>query len=175
MRQITQDQFTALVGEAKIKSRLKNELRFAASTVNVAPGDWNDLELMNITDRTGVKGALLLEPDNEIFILSYELSRGITNRLTGRSSPVICDFCKTWQSGNNAARISFSKDMRSLNSVTFLCCCDLACSSHVRTKTKASISSRAQLREDLTNEQRIERLKERLRVLINDMHLEPLG
>jgi hypothetical protein len=174
MRTINQESFGELIKKANIKPRLKRELRFVASTANMAPEDWLERELMNITDRTGVKGVLLLEPDDKLFILPYELFRGLSNPQTGRSNPVICDFCRTWQGGGNAARISFHKDPQSINSVTFLCCADLACSNHVRTKTKASIGSRAQLREDLTNEQRVERLKDGLRNFINEMGAMPI-
>ena len=174
MRTITQELFSELIKKATIKPRLKRELRFVASTANMTPEDWLERELMNVADRTGVKGVLLLEPDDELFIVPYELFRGLSNPQTGRSNPVICDFCRTWQGGSNAARISFHRDSQSINSVTFLCCADLACSNHVRTKTKASIGSRAQLREDLTDEQRVERLKDRLRKFINDMGVEPV-
>lgn len=174
VRIINQKQFGELIGKVTLKPRLKRELRFISSTENIAPEDWQYCELMPITDRTGVKGVLLLEPEDKLYVLPYELFRGLSNSQTGRPNPIICDFCRTWQSGSNAARISFRKDPKSINSTTFLCCADLACSKHVRTLTKASISSRAQLREDLTNEQRVERLKRSLQSLIFDMHLEAI-
>jgi hypothetical protein len=174
MRFITQEQFNDLIKIAtNIKPRTKRALRFVASTTTINDEGWEELELVSITDRTGTKGVLLLEPDANIFVIPYELSSGSSDH-TGRTSPIICDFCKTWQGGSNAGRITFHKDLRSNNSVTFLCCADLGCSNHVRTKTNASIRSRVQLRETLTNQQRVERLKDRIRMLISDMGLEPV-
>ncbi len=174
MKFISHKQFNGLIKAAgTIKPRTKRGLRFVASTTHIDPEQWRELELVNIADRTGTKGVLLLEPDATIFVVPYELSGRSPDR-AGRIQPIICDFCKTWQSGSNSGRITFYKDPRSNNSVAFLCCADLACSNHVRTKTKLSIRSRAQLRENLTNGQRIERLKDRLRILIDDMELAPL-
>jgi hypothetical protein len=175
MRSINQEQFNDLIKAASnIKPRTKRELRFVASTASIGPEDWHELEIVGITDRTGTKGVLLLEPDTGIFVLPYQLSGGSPDQ-TGRTQPIICDFCKTWQAGSNSGRITFHKSIRSNDSVTFLCCADLACSNHVRTKTKSSIRSRVHLRESLTNEQRVERLKDRLRMLINDMGLVPIS
>lgn len=174
MKALDLEQFNQLIARAQLKPRLKRELRFINSTSTMTAEDWLEAELLSITDRTGNKGVLLLSPDDDIYVLPYELSRGIANRQTGRAQPIICDFCRTWQAGNSAGSISFRKDKQSLNSVGFLCCGDLACSQHVRSKTNASRTSRAQLREDLTNEQRVERLKGRLRQIIADLGLEPI-
>jgi hypothetical protein len=173
MQVLDLEQFNQLIAEAQLKPRLKRELRFINSTSNMTAQDWHEAEILSITDRTGNKGVLLLAPDDDIYILPYELSRGIVNRQTGRTQPIICDFCRTWQGGSNAASISLQKDKQSFNSVGFLCCGDLACSQHVRSKTSASRISRAQLREDLTDEQRLERLEGRLRQIIADLHLGP--
>lgn len=145
-----------------------------AGATNMTADDWDETELLSITDRSGSKGVLLLSPDENIYVVPYELTRGIVSRQTGRAQPIICDFCRTWQAGSGAGNISFQKDKQSLNSVGFLCCADLQCSRHVRTKTSASVISRAQLREDITNEQRIERLKTRLRQIISDLQLQPV-
>lgn len=174
MKALNLEQFNQLIAEAQLKPRQKRELRFINSTSAMTAEDWHEAELLGITDRTGNKGILLLAPDDDIYVLPYELSRGIGNRQTGRAQPIICDFCRTWQGGSNAGSISFRKDKQSLNSVGFLCCGDLACSQHVRTKTSASRTSRAQLHEDLTNEQRVERLKGRLRKIIADLGLAPI-
>jgi FBP C-terminal treble-clef zinc-finger len=174
MKALNVEQFNQLIAEVQIKPRLKRELRFVNSTSTMTTEDWHEAELLSITDRTYNKGVLLLAPDEDFYIIPYELSRGLANRQTGRAQPIICDFCRTWRAGSGAGSISFRKDKQSLNSVGFLCCADLACSKHVRTKTSASITSRAQLREDLTNEQRVERLKGRLRQIIADLQLEPV-
>lgn len=169
MKILSPEEFNQIIAQAPIKPRLKQELRFTTSVSNMTPDDWNDTELLCITDKSGNKGILLLAPDDDIFAIQYELTKNLISRQTGRGQPIICDFCRTWQSGGNAASISFKKDLRSLNSVSFLCCADLKCSQHVRGKTAASRSSKAQLRESLTNEQRINRLKNRLHQIIADL------
>lgn len=173
MKALNLEEFNQLIARAQLKPRLKRELRFINSTSAMTDVDWHEAELVSITDRTGNKGVLLLAPDENIYVLPYELSRGIVNRQTGRAQPIICDFCRTWQNGSNAGSITFRKNRQSLNSTGFLCCADLACSQHARSKTNSSRVSRAQLREDLTDEQRIERLKGRLSQLIADLQLEP--
>ena len=89
---------------------------------------------------------------------------------TGRYRAIICDFCYTWQPGSNAASITFKQAVTN-NSIRWLCCVDLDCSRHVRTLTKASVVSRAQLREDITNEGRVLRLKQRLIEKIDQLSL----
>lgn len=173
MKALDLKQFNQLIEQAQIKPRLKRELRFITSTSGMTQEDWQESELLTITDRTGNKGVLLMAPDDDLFIIPYELSGGIASRQTGRAQPVICDFCRTWQTGSRAGSISFRKDKQSNNSVGFLCCSDLACSKHVRSKTLAARTSRAQLREDMTDEQRVERLKARLRQIIDNLQLQP--
>lgn len=175
MHTLTQEQFNHLLTQVDMKPRLKRELRFAASVSNMNEEDWQTTELLSITSRSGNSGVLLLAPGNDIYAIPYELSRGIANHQTGRAQPIICDFCRTWQAGNNAGSISFKKDKRSINSIGFLCCADLQCSQHIRGKTNASRVARAQLREDLTDEQRVERLKARLQQMIDDLQLQPLS
>lgn len=173
MKTYTQDQFSLLIEQSAIKPRLKKELKFVSSTSQL-PNDWSDFELIAIADRTGSKGVLLLQPDTELYIASYELTRRIVDSQTGRERAVICDFCYTWQPGSNAATITFLQAGSSTHSIGYLCCADLACSEHVRTKTKASIVSRARLRENITGEDRIERLKTKLRAKIQQLVLVPI-
>lgn len=92
---------------------------------------------------------------------------GVTSSSTGRSQSIICDLCKTWQYGNKSGSISFKKDRAT--TVAYLCCDDLKCSMHVRNKTSEAFTSRAQLREDISIEQRIERLQGNLRTLVSSL------
>lgn len=174
MKKISPAEFDSIIQRTRLKPKLKRDLKYVASTANLNDDDWRDRELLPVTDRTGTKGILLIQPYDLTYIVPYELSRGLTNQQTGRSNPVICDFCRTWQSGNNSASITFKRDLQTANSVTFLCCADLACSDHVRSKTTASLSSRAQLRENLTDAQRAERLKERLNDFVHEMKLKAI-
>lgn len=175
MKAFTLNTFNQLLHQTSLKPRIKSELRFTTSTQHITKEEWDDLELLAITDRTGVKGILLLQAKDKIYVIAYELSRNITDKATGRSKPIICDFCHTWQKGSNAASITFPKGTRALHSISYLCCADLNCSSHVRTKTDASLHSRAQLRENLTNEQRIERLQNNLKTFIDRMELATIA
>lgn len=174
MKKLDLNQFTALLTAAPIKPRLKREVRFVASTADMDDRDWQETELLPITDRSGNKGVLLIELESGLYFLPYELSRGITSK-TGRAQPIICDFCRTWQTGSRSGSIIFPKDSRGAKAVGFLCCADLECSRHVRSKTAAAKTSRSQLREDLTDEQRVERLQGRLQEIIERLEVSPIS
>ena len=169
MRTLHLDAFNQLLKVADLKPRIKSELKFVKSTESM-PDDWSDTELLAISDRTEDKGALLLQPDANLYIVQYELSRKIIDYKTGRRRAIICDFCCTWQPGSNAASITFIRPNSNRN-VGFLICGDLQCSQHVRTLTKAALVSRSQLREDMTAGTRVLRLKERLREKIAQLEL----
>jgi len=160
MKKLSQEDFNTLIADEPIKPRLKKELRFVASTENISDEEWSDRELLAVTDRNGNKGVLLIELDGLLHVLPYELKIGITSSTTGRSQSIICDFCRTWQAGTRAGSITFKKGRT--ESVSYLCCADLRCSMHVRNKTQAAHTSRAQLREDLSVEERVDRLRARL-------------
>jgi hypothetical protein len=160
MRTLNQEEFTHILQQVDIKPRVKKELKFVSSTSHL-PEDWSNYELVAIADRTGDKGVLLLQPSDALYIAQYELSRRIVDSHTGRDRAIICDFCYTWQPGSNAAGITFTH-ADTKHKISFLCCGDLACSQHVRTVTKASVVSRAQLKENLSDNDRIARLKTKL-------------
>jgi hypothetical protein len=166
MQTINPDKFAALIEQSHVKPRLKRELRFGTSTADISPETWSDMEMVSISDRSGNEGVLLIELEDELFVLPYELSRGIADKATGRSKPIICDICTTWQAGGNAASITFTKTKTS-NNITYLCCGNLKCSLHVRSKTRESLLSRSQLREDLDTDQRVTRLKQKLQKLVD--------
>lgn len=157
--------------QADIKPRLKSELKFIKSTAHI-PADWASYELLAISDRTEEKGVLLLQPNEELFIAQYELSRRIIDHATGRARAIICDFCYTWQPGSNAASITFTH-AKTKHKVSFLCCADLECSQHVRTVTKASLVSRSQIRENLSNDDRVARLKRHIEEKIHQLEISP--
>jgi len=170
MKQLTKDQFDSLLQTAVIRPKIRREVRFA----NVAQLDeatWLHTEVLAVPDRSGNKGVLLLKAtENALYVASYELKRGMTSS-TGKAQPIICDFCRTWQTGTRAGSITLDKPGRANGSVTFLCCADLACSQHVRSLTSAARTSRSQLREDMTNEERIARLEQRINELAQVVEL----
>ena len=172
MKTLSHKEFDHILQQVDIKPRLKKELKFISSTSHLA-GNWSDYELIAIADRTGNKGVLLLQPEDTLYITPYELSQRIIDSSTGRGRAIICDFCYTWQSGSNAASITFTHIYNG-HKIRFLCCGDLACSQHVRTVTKASVVSRTQLRENLLNEDRIARLKTKLTNKIEQLGLRAI-
>lgn len=173
MRTITQKDFDEILTNSDLKPRVKSELKFVKSTATMGD-NWSDYELVAISDRTDDKGVLLFELDDTLFLGYYELSRKIVDHKTGRGRAIICDFCYTWQPGTNAASIVFTH-AKTKRKVGFLCCGDLLCSKHVRTLTKASIVSRSQLRESMSNDERVIRLRERLSHKIQQLELTPIA
>lgn len=172
MRTLNQNSFEEVMDKANIKSRLKTELKFTKSIENLSD-DWAEYELLAIKDRTNDRGILLLEPNDALYIVQYDISRKVIDSKSGRRRAIICDFCYTWQPGSNAASITFTI-ANTKRKTRFICCGDLQCSSHVRTLTKAALTSRSQLREDMTNETRVLRLKNRLRDKIIQLELVAL-
>ncbi len=168
MNHIDQEQFTSLLKTERVKSRLVRELRFnRADTTN-----WDDLEVLAVSTRSKNEGLLLIQLD-KLYLLPYELITGLKDNTTGRSKPVTCDFCYTWQRGGRAARITFRR-MSDDHTFTYICCDTLDCSLNVREKTAESILSRTQLREEITEEQRINRLEKKLQELITTLDSKPV-
>ncbi len=162
MQKITQELFTELIDKAAIKPRIKREVRFTTSVAQLDDEVWARTELLPVMDRAGNKGVLLFQFDEQnIYAAAYEISRGIMSS-TGKAQAIICDFCRTWQTGSRSGSVTLLKPTRGDGSITFLCCADLECSKHVRNLTAAAKTSRSQLREDLDNDQRVARLKKRL-------------
>ena len=172
MQRLTLEMFNELLANSTIKPRLKKELRFVTSTEHLSDEDWDESELIAVTDRSANKGVLVAGIDEGFFLIPYEIKVGITSSSTGRSQSIICDFCQTWQYGNRSGSISFQKDRTT--TVSYLCCADLQCSQHVRNKTEAARTSRAQLREDLTIDQRINRLKSRMMQIIETLPVKAI-
>ena len=165
MQTLTSDRFDQLIKDPSVSPRLRRELRFVPSVGTLTDQDYLEREMVAVHDRSGQTGVLIIETD-ATHVIPYALTRGIKDSQTGRGKPVICDFCKTWQSGSHAGRITFRPDRRLENSFSYLVCADLDCSAHVRSKTAASARSRTQLHEDIDDARRIERLQESLRALV---------
>lgn len=168
MKQLTAELFQTVLSDAPIRPKIKREVRFTTSVAHIADEDWALLELLPISDRAGNQGVLLVQFDERLFAVEYALKRGLTSS-TGKAQPIICDFCRTWQTGSRAGSVTLQKPGRGQGSITFLCCADLQCSRHVRNLTDAAKTSRSQLREDITNEQRVARLKHRLEEILRQV------
>lgn len=175
MQKIDIQFFDRLLDESNVKLRLKRELRFNTSVSHLEDSDWHELEMIHISNRSGNEGVLLLGLSSSLYLIPYIFNKMGASTSTGRPQPIICDFCRTWQSGTRAATITFTNVKSSKSSVTHLCCGDLRCSDHVRSKTSASKISRTQLREDMDNVSRVDRLNERLGKLMRDLEISPLS
>jgi hypothetical protein len=156
MDAISREQFAELARD--LRPRLRRELRFVPEEIT----DWQDRDFLAVTNKQGNEGVLIVP----------FLSKGVPFTLeqrkpnaTGRVEAIICDICATWQRGTHSAVITFI--VNTTHSVSFLCCDDLLCSFHVRSKTKAATLSRTQLREQITPEARIERLRRRLQSILS--------
>lgn len=148
--------------------------RFSFATINrIEPNSWSSRDMVGLPTKDGGSGVLLIELRNRLYSVFYEISP-LRDRAAGLTKPIICDFCKTWQAGGRAGSITFRLKRRSLDSVSYLCCLDLNCSLHIRDMTEAARSSRAQLREDITQEYRIERFGNSLSRLIKRLSLEAI-
>lgn len=145
----------ASLKNARIKPRIIRELRYVPSEILHS----ESRDFLVIMNKSRSEGVLLFEDLFYPFSLTKKAASS-----TGRVDGIICDICATWQRGSNAARITFAKGDR--RSVSYLVCADLDCSLHVRDMKPESKLSRAQLREHISPEGRIERLhKSLLRVL----------
>ncbi len=173
MKQLTQDEFNEVMNQASIRPRVKREVRFSQSTSAISGEQWHETELLAVSDRAGNKGVLLLDSGDALYAAAYELSRGITSS-NGKAQPIICDFCRTWQTGSRSGSVTLIKPVRDSGSVTFLCCADLECSRHVRNLTSAAKTSRSQLREDMSSDERVERLRRRIQDISELIGLTPI-
>jgi hypothetical protein len=174
MNSITSEQFDDLLKAAPIKPRFKRDVKFGASTERLDDGAWSETELLPIWNKSVQGGILLLQPQDTLYMVPFEAVRP-ASQMGGRVKPVICDFCYTWQASGRGGFITFYPDKSSLDTVSLLCCLDLRCSDHVRTKTPAAVQSRAQLREHISSEGRVERLQRKLQAFITRIDLQPIA
>ncbi len=148
------------VAELPIKLRLKRELRFVPEEIS----DWEDRDFIAVMNKSKSEGVLIAELE-KTYYAPFRLQKRAANAM-GRVEAIICDFCVTWQRGPNSAVISFQKDK---SSVSFLCCGDLLCSFHVREKTNESKLSRTQIRETVSVEGKVQRLRNRLKAIFQEV------
>ena len=171
MRTITPSDFDRYVRQLRLGGNLKR--RLSAASLSAQDDNQADREMLAVPTKDGNAGVLLIALDERIYGMPYEIN-DIRDAVTGRSKPIICDFCKTWQAGPRAGYIVFRTKRASSNVIGFLCCADLQCSLHVRDKTTAAKTSRSQLREDVTVDQRVARLQSKLAAVIERLDLQPL-
>lgn len=154
MNMLTKDELQQCLENARIKPRIRRELRFVPDEIT----DWQDRDFLAVTNRSRSEGVLLWGDAT----VPFRLQARRPNK-SGRVEAIICDLCATWRRGTESAVITFQKET---STQSFLCCADLDCSLHVRGKTPAATLSRTQLREDITPEGRVARFSQRLASII---------
>ena len=155
------DEFEIKLKDARIAKRLLRDLRYIPESITRP----HDRDFLVVTTKAVNEGVLVYEDK----IIQFNLDRRRPNSV-GRVEAIICDICATWQRGTNSAVITFKKS--STHTVSHLVCADLDCSLHVRDLTDVSKLSRTQLRENITPEERIERLKARLKLIVGEVTSE---
>ena len=173
MNRLSVEQFEAILKDAPIKPRFKRDIKFRLSTEHMDAATWGETELLPAWNKSKNGGILLIQVADELFLVSFDATRATVDA-TGRSKPVICDLCYTWQPSSGGGFVTFYPDKSTGNSLSLLCCLDLRCSDNVRTKTSAGLTSRTQLREHMTNEDRVERLRQKVRNFIDRIAIEPV-
>lgn len=64
-----------------------------------AIANWDELEFITVSDRTTVKGVFVIELEGQLYVTAYEVNKRIVD-LSGRTKPIMCDLCFTWQKGS---------------------------------------------------------------------------
>lgn len=162
MKQLTTDMVAHLFDEHAIRKKLKSELKLNLDLID----DWEQRDFIALMDRHQSKGVLIAELDDG-YVVPFQLQPRRPSSVTGRTEAIICDFCATWQRGSSSATITFQRTDKSTR--TYLCCADLLCSLHVRNLTRQAQLSRTQLREQITPERRVERLRKNLSAILSDL------
>lgn len=166
MQRLLKDRL-AEMARGRVKPRLLSEIKMPVEDVY-----WEDSELVACWDKNAKKGLIIIEL-SELYIVAFELGKKIADSRTGRTKPIICDLCYTWQQGGKATTVTCKRG-RDGHTFTYLCCADLKCSLHIRDKTAEAILSRAHIREDIDIERRAIRLKQKLQKLISTLELLPI-
>lgn len=173
MHILSQSDFKTIIKHAAIKPRFKRDLKFVTGTESLSDSDWKQAEMLAVWNKSKKGGVLLLQPADKLYIIAFDDS-GRAGDANGRIKPIICDFCYTWQPGFDGGFATFYPDKSGDNSVSMLCCADFDCSRHARGVTLAAKRSRAQIREQLSEDARVERLKDKLTLFIKRYQLDPI-
>lgn len=155
MKLPTREELIELLKEQRISKRLIRDLRYVPEAITYP--EFRDF--LTVMNKSSSEGVLLYEG----YVVPFSLTKRSANR-SGRIEAIICDICASWRRGTGSAVLTFKKS--ATRSASFLVCLDLDCSLHVRDMTEASKLSRTQLREHMTPEARVERLRIRLEALL---------
>ncbi len=162
MKRLTNEELVSIIKQSTISSSLKRKLKIATDDV-----EWRDSNFILIKEKSPTKGVLVYQDNANYYVLRYQLSPLPVSPITGKRSVIICDFCSTWHGSGTSSSVTFDVSaIKDGTSLSFLCCRELACNDNVRNKTNTAHLSRAHLRENISDEERIERFINNLNKLI---------
>lgn len=154
----TKQELEIRLKDTRVSKRLVRNLRYVPEEITHS----SERDFLAVTTKSGNEGVLLYGET----ILQFGMERRRPNA-AGRVEAIICDICATWQRGTNSAILTIKKD--SSHTISHLVCADFDCSLHVRDLTDASKLSRTQLREHITPEARIDRMRDRLSKILKEL------
>ena len=166
MKIIDKNSLDALLAVSHVRPRLRRELKYNPQDI-----DWDTLDFLVVTTAAQDKGVLIVPNDAGYYVAEFDGRRRPKATGNGRIKAAICDICYTWRAGGGVTTITFPLN-KGERSVGVMACLDLQCSHHVRGLTNAARVSRAQLPENLTVEQRVDRLNSRLHDLLERISAE---
>ena len=129
-------------------------------------------EVSAVFDKPRRSGILLCSLGGKLYGVPFSLSK-IKPDTSGRTKPIICDFCFTRQSGSRVAFITFKKLARN-RSNSWLCCADLGCAGNARGLTVVAQDSVKLLQESINTTQAIDRLQKHMLRVVETLELTPI-
>ena len=86
--------------QLRISKSLHRQLNLSV-LADMPESSWEHYELFGLPTKNNLAGILFLAPHDDLYAIAYEIN-AIPAGTTGRTKPIICDFCKTWQTGGRA-------------------------------------------------------------------------
>lgn len=156
MQKLDISTYKRLIEHTVMPKRVQRELIFRPESY-----DWDASDFITVTNKTRAEG-LFIFGGNDTPIGFYFKLRDVVADATGKRKPYICDFCSTWLRPSRSSIITFILAPGESRSVSYRCCHTIECSLNVRTLTKDTLYSRVQLRENLSEEERLARFQNKL-------------
>ena len=159
MRIISVTTYKHLLKSTPTPKRVQRELTFRPENYN-----WEASDFITVTNKTKAEGLFVFGVSDEPTGFYFKL-RDVASDAAGRRKPYICDFCFTWLQPSRSSTVTFILSAGESRSVSYRCCHNLECNLNMRSFTEDTMHSRVQLREDLSNEERISRFQNKLQAV----------
>lgn len=169
MREIKPENLKPLLQLSKFPIRLQKELSLKSDLYV-----WEDLQFAPVTTKSKNEGALLVDYAEGSLAIPYTLKKPNTN-LIGRQAPYICDFCSTWLRSGHSDTITFNLLDEKHHTVSYRVCSELQCHDNIKGLTNDGMHSRTQLRENITDEGRVKRFRNKLNLIVGNWAMASLG